>query len=111
MHRPTLQETLRSDSGISAGSDTSLNVISGIGDEKPVATGNGVSVYLSLTEPVLFLQGFDNNDFSTSKTSMLRGSLHLKVAKTAKIKKITLKFSGRAETEWPEGELHAEFTA
>jgi hypothetical protein len=71
--------------------------------EKPVASGNGVSVSLALAEPMLFLQGFEQNDISSSKTTMLRGSLVLRVSKPAKIKSINLRFRGRAVTEWPEG--------
>lgn len=74
-----------------------------IPEEKPIASGNGVSVSVHLTEPVLFLQGFDHHDTSTGSTAMLRGNLHLKVAKSAKIKAVTLRFRGTAVTKWPEG--------
>lgn len=74
-----------------------------LADEKPVASGNGVSVSIALTEPVLFLQGYDANDPSTHNTTMLRGSLLLKVQKQAKLKSISLNFRGKSETEWPEG--------
>lgn len=72
-------------------------------DEKPLASGNGVSVSISLAEPLLFLQGYDQNDTSTRSTAMLRGSLHLRVQKSAKLKAVTLKFRGTATTKWPEG--------
>lgn len=72
-------------------------------DEKPIASGNGVSVGVHLAEPVLFLQGFENTDNSPGNTAMLRGSLHVRVQKSAKIKAITLKFRGRSITKWPEG--------
>jgi len=76
-----------------------------IPDEKPLASGNGVSVGIALAEPVLFLQGFDQGDLQANRsTAMLRGSLHLKVSKPAKIKAVTLRFRGRATTKWPEGE-------
>jgi hypothetical protein len=76
-----------------------------IPEEKPLASGNGVSVGIALAEPVLFLQGFDNGDLQANRsTAMLRGSLHLKVSKPAKIKSVTLRFRGRATTKWPEGE-------
>ena len=109
--RPSLVDNVQRASQSANGSTGSLpmanqptsNILSAIGDEKPVASGNGVSVSISLAEPVLFLQGFDQNDNSTRNTTMLRGSLHLKVTKSAKIKAITLKFSGKSETEWPEG--------
>lgn len=72
-------------------------------DEKPLASGNGVSMGIQLAEPCLFLQGFEQADSHTSSTAMLRGSLHLRVQKTAKIKAVTLKFKGKSVTKWPEG--------
>lgn len=72
-------------------------------DEKPIASGNGVSVGVHLAEPVLFLQGFENADHGPGNTAMLRGGLHIRVQKSAKIKAITLKFKGTAVTKWPEG--------
>ncbi|KAF2161379.1 hypothetical protein M409DRAFT_59093 [Zasmidium cellare ATCC 36951] len=72
-------------------------------DEKPIASGNGVSMGIHLAEPVLFLQGFENSENSPGNTAMLRGGLHLRVQKSAKIKAITLKFKGTAITKWPEG--------
>lgn len=86
------------------------NIVPTIGDEKPLASGNGVSMSIALAEPVLYLQGFDQSDASNRTTTMLRGSFHLKVLKSAKIKAVTLKFRGKAETEWPEGLsiLHAD---
>jgi arrestin-related trafficking adapter 3/6 len=72
-------------------------------DEKPVANANGVAVIISLAEPVLFLQGYDANDPTTHNTTMLRGSLLLRVTKQAKLKSISLNFRGKSETEWPEG--------
>ena len=99
-------ETVRTDSGASTGNSGSTSNIRGaIGDEKPIASGNGVSISIALAEPMLFLQGFDQADASNRTTSMLRGSLHLHVSKSAKIKAVTLAFRGRSETEWPEGEL------
>ena len=58
---------------------------------------------LQLAEPMLFLQGYDQNDVTSAKTTMLRGALKLRVSKGAKIKTITLNFRGRATTDWPEG--------
>jgi len=72
---------------------------------KPIASGAGVNVSVNLAEPVLFLQGFDQTDMSSGNTAMLRGTLHLRVLKSAKIKTVTLKFRGRAITKWPEGML------
>ena len=72
-------------------------------NDKPVASGNGVSVSIALAEPMLFLQGFEAQDAIEPSTSMLRGSMHIRVTKSAKIKTVYLKFRGRAETDWPEG--------
>lgn len=72
-------------------------------EEKPVAAGYGILVYIRLAEPLLFLQGFDHQDATSRRTAMLRGNLVIRVTKTAKIKAITLNFKGKARTEWPEG--------
>jgi hypothetical protein len=74
-----------------------------IEEEKPLASGNGVSVGVHLAEPVLFLQGFENSEAVPGNTAMLRGSLHVRVQKSAKIKAISLRFRGKAITKWPEG--------
>jgi arrestin-related trafficking adapter 3/6 len=100
----------RSASIASNQSDESVSILPVIRDEKPVASGNGVSVSISLAEPVLFLQGFDQNELSQRNTTMLRGSLHLKVTKPSKIKAISLNFKGKAETEWPEGKSKLFFS-
>ena len=102
IHRPSLVEDVRT---ASASSLSSAGSISGsVGEEKPIASGNGVSLSISLAEPVLFLQGFDQSELANQTTTMLRGSFHLRVSKSAKIKTISLAFRGRAETEWPEGQ-------
>ncbi|KAL9059993.1 MAG: hypothetical protein Q9162_000843 [Coniocarpon cinnabarinum] len=72
-------------------------------EERPVAIGHGVSVSINLAEPVLFLQGFEPGDVAQRNTAMLRGTLHLKVLKSAKIKAVSLRFKGTASTKWPEG--------
>ncbi|KAE8149416.1 hypothetical protein BDV25DRAFT_3160 [Aspergillus avenaceus] len=72
-------------------------------NEKIVATGSGITVGIALTEPVLYLQGYDQNDPSTKKSAILRGQLHLKVTKSVKIKKISICFRGHAQTDWPDG--------
>lgn len=103
-HRPSIADSVRTDSGVSTRSnDSTTSLPDIIGDEKPIATGNGIAVSIALAEPILFLQGFDQSELANQTTTMLRGSLHLKVTKTAKIKTVTLKFRGRSETEWPEG--------
>ncbi|KAJ5677075.1 uncharacterized protein N7477_002708 [Penicillium maclennaniae] len=73
-------------------------------NEKIVATGSGLTVGIALTEPVLYLQGYDQNDPSTKRSAILRGQLHLKVTKCVKIKKISICFRGHAQTDWPDGE-------
>ena len=72
-------------------------------EDKPLASGNGISVGVNLTEPLLFLQGFEQSESSERSTAMLRGTLNLKVTKPSKLKAITLKFRGKAVTKWPEG--------
>ena len=104
VHRPRLEEDLRTASTASARSSNSVaGVATAIEREKPIASGNGISVSVALAEPMLFLQGFEQGDMAERNTTMLRGSLHIRVSKPAKIKTIYLKFRGRAETEWPEG--------
>ena len=106
LHRPSLAENVRTASQISHSSVTSnssTSTVPGIGEERPLASGNGVSLSIALAEPVLFLQGFDQSDLGNQTTALLRGSFHLRVSKTAKIKTISLAFRGKAETDWPEG--------
>jgi hypothetical protein len=102
LHRPHIQEDLRRASLHNNSIETAINTAH-LADEKPVAAGNGVSISIALAEPVLFLQGFDQNDTTSRSTTMLRGSLLVRVAKQAKLKSISLNFRGRSETEWPEG--------
>ena len=106
--RPSISDGHRS-SGRSAKS-TASSVVRQVPEEKPLASGNGINVTIALTEPVLYLQGFDQNESSERSTAMLRGSLHLKVTKPAKIKAITLKFRGKAITKWPEGKISIHVT-
>ncbi|KAF1996795.1 hypothetical protein P154DRAFT_306664 [Amniculicola lignicola CBS 123094] len=100
--RPGILEGHRSGGRNSAKSSVS-SVVKPLPEEKPVASGNGINVGISLTEPVLFLQGFEQTEHSARSTAMLRGSLQLRVTKAAKIKAITLKFRGKSVTKWPEG--------
>lgn len=67
-----------------------------------------MSCNIILAEPVIFLTGLDHDsttrDSSSNATSsILRGKLQVNVTKSAKIKAVTVKFTGRARTEWPEG--------
>lgn len=100
--RPTLMESHRS-SGRSSAKSIMSSSIKTLPEEKPLASGNGISVGVSLTEPVLFLQGFEHSESSERSTAMLRGTLNLRVTKPSKVKAITLRFRGRAITKWPEG--------
>ena len=105
IHRPSLAQDVRRDSANSISSNgSSATTIPNMGEEKPIASGNGVSLSIALAEPVLFLQGMDQSELGNQTTTMLRGTFHLRVSKSAKIKTISLAFRGRAETEWPEGE-------
>jgi len=101
--RPSLSE-----SSWSTGRASAKSMISSaktMPEEKPVASGGGVSVNVQLTEPVLFLRGFEQSEHAERSTAMLRGTLCLKISKPSKLKAITLKFRGRATTKWPEGLL------
>lgn len=101
----------RSNSGfISNNSSTvSLGTVSkvGVDVEKPVCSGNGVSVSIILAEPTIYLTGIDHSEGANRDTAtgsaILRGKLQLNITKSVKIKSVTLKFTGRARTEWPEG--------
>jgi hypothetical protein len=99
--RPSLTESHWSSGRASAKS--MISSVKMLPEEKPVASGGGVNVNISLTEPVLFLRGFEQNENSERNTAMLRGALVLKISKPTKLKAITLKFRGKALTKWPEG--------
>lgn len=103
--RPGLMDTHRS-SGRSSAKSVVSSSAKAVPEEKPLASGNGINVGISLTEPVLFLQGFEQTETSDRSTAMLRGSLNLRVTKPTKIKAINLKFRGRATTKWPEGRYY-----
>ncbi|KAL2259960.1 hypothetical protein VTK26DRAFT_6185 [Humicola hyalothermophila] len=75
--------------------------------QKPVASGSGVTCSILLSEPNVFLSGFDH-DHRTRRggqttSALLRGKLQLNVSKKVKIKSISLMLVGKARTEWPEG--------
>lgn len=103
---PVQSSVLESPTASSAASTAPFPVIR---NEKIVATGSGISVGIALTEPVLFLAGYDPNDPSTKKSAILRGQLHLKITKCVKIKKISICFRGHAQTDWPDGNSHVQF--
>lgn len=77
--------------------------------EKPVASKDGVAVYFILAEETIFLTGMDHDGTQRSSgagaSAILRGKLQLNVTKSAKLKSVTVKFTGKARTEWPEGKL------
>ena len=109
VHRPSLVENVRTATEPPrsptrpTGSVQRTVSSSAVGEEKLIASGNGISMSIALAEPMLFLQGFDQSDLGDRNTTLLRGTLSLRVSKSAKIKTISLSFRGRAETEWPEG--------
>ncbi|KAI5209836.1 hypothetical protein E4T38_02248 [Aureobasidium subglaciale] len=101
--RPALTDDVRAASDATSRAQHSSVVPGTDSSDKPLVSGSGVNVSINLAEPALFLQGFEQNDASSGNTAMLRGTLHLRVTKAAKIKAVTLKFKGRATTKWPEG--------
>jgi len=70
-----------------------------------IATARGIHINITLTEPVLFLEGYNKDDPSTKKCNVLRGQLHLKVTEATKIEKIWIRFCGQMEVGWPQGML------
>lgn len=74
---------------------------------KPIASGSGLSCSIVLAEPNIFLTGFEHDGHPRHETAnssaLLRGKLQLNVTKNVKLKSVTLKLSGKARTEWPEG--------
>ena len=108
VHRPALAHNVRTASHMSSSSNSSNEQPFKLPDHaRPIASGNGVTLSVSLAEPVIFLQGFDHSELSDRTTTMLRGAFHLRVSKPAKIKTVSLSFKGRAETDWPEGSYRA----
>ena len=104
MPRPSVDNS----SGAVATNNSSTNLSKSFEQhEKPVASGNGVTVSVILAEPTIFLNGLDHDGTARNSTSsssaLLRGKLQLNITKSAKIKAVTLKFTGKARTEWPEG--------
>ncbi|KAF2396876.1 hypothetical protein EJ06DRAFT_461710, partial [Trichodelitschia bisporula] len=84
--------------------DVRLSFKDRLGDDRPVASANGICVSIALAEPFLFFQGFEQGDHAAARsTAMLRGRMILRITKPTKIKAVTLRFRGRAVTKWPEG--------
>lgn len=90
-------------SGRQAAKNIVSSVVKSVPEVKPLASGNGVNIAIQLTEPILFLQGFEHAETNERSTAMLRGTLQLRVTKPTKIKAINLRFRGKATTKWPEG--------
>lgn len=85
-------------------SDPSTTTLPLLPHERVVASASGITVSIGLTEPVIFIQGFDRHDApAEQKLCMLRGSLHLKITKPTKLKRVTLMLKGTTQTLWPEG--------
>lgn len=78
--------------------------------EKPVASKDGVAVYFILAEETIYLTGMDHDGTQRSSgggaSAILRGKLQLNVTKSAKLKSVTVKFTGKAKTDWPEGKIN-----
>lgn len=77
-------------------------------DYTPLTHSGSVQVFIKLVEPVIFLQGFESSKHShhqneNLQSSILRGSLIVRVTKPTKLKSINLNFKGHCRTEWPEG--------
>jgi arrestin-related trafficking adapter 3/6 len=73
------------------------------GTVKTLCNRGTAVISIHLSEPVIYLTGFEPSEYTGRSPAMLRGSLIVKLLKPAKIKTITLGFKGRARTEWPEG--------
>lgn len=86
---------------------TTVSLKSLVSSDKPLISGGGISCNVQLTEPNVYLTGFDPEGRPSdhaSTAALIRGRLIVNVQKAAKIKSITLRFFGKARTEWPEGE-------
>jgi hypothetical protein len=71
----------------------------------PVTLGSGATCFIHLTEPNIFLSGFDplSHDYfgDQSGTALLRGTLRLYITRNTKIKSVQLKLLGHTRIEWP----------
>jgi hypothetical protein len=74
--------------------------------EKPLISGSGITCSIELAEPYVYLSGFDHDGrhaTTQNVAAIIRGKLVLNVQKSTKIRAVTLRFYGKARTEWPEG--------
>lgn len=79
-----------------------------LSSEKPLISGSGITCSIQLAEPHVYLTGFDHDgrgNVAENTAALIRGKLVLDVHKSVKIKAVTLRFYGKARTEWPEGRL------
>ena len=73
-------------------------------DYTPLAHSGSLQVFIKLAEPAIFLRGFESsNAKQSSSSSILRGSLIIRVLKPTRLKSIKLALKGYCRTEWPEG--------
>lgn len=80
-------------------------------DYTPLTHSGSLQVFIKLVEPAIFLQGFESSSAkqsslssqTNSSSSILRGSLIIRVLKPTKLKSIKLDLKGYCRTEWPEG--------
>lgn len=80
-------------------------------DYTPLTHSGSLQVFIKLVEPAIFLQGFESSGTkqsslssqTNSSSSILRGSLIIRVLKPTKLKSIKLNLKGYCRTEWPEG--------
>ena len=98
--RPSPQSSRRSSLDIPSSPTSSTFPTTAV---KTLCTRRSATVSVHLSEPVLYLTGFEPQEYTERSPAILRGSLILKLLKPAKIKSITLTFKGRARTDWPEG--------
>lgn len=71
--------------------------------DAPTAQTASVQVYIIPAEPNLFVEGFEQREFSERPPTLLRGCLYIRVLKPLKIRSIQLVFKGQERTDWPEG--------
>ncbi|ORY75127.1 or S-antigen, C-terminal domain-domain-containing protein [Protomyces lactucae-debilis] len=98
--------SLRSGRGLALDTHQEASILPPFTTKKAIAsTGGGTTnISIALAEPVLFLTGgFDSHERHHERPTMLRGTLMVQFAKPTKIKAISLQFSGKGRTDWPEG--------
>lgn len=78
--------------------DASFNI-----PENELINSGSISLSIILAEPVIYLRGFNSQEYLERLPSLLRGTLVVRVNKPSKIRSISLTFKGTAKTEWPEG--------